>query len=186
MKTPKFQFGDMVRIAKDLGSTMSHFEADQDAIVIENNFYEGYGNNERESSYSLLLCKDGNQCSWYNEHQLTFLRRSSLEEIQKIKSDAEARHVLESDIHYILKNWKKLRFGVPGATMGRLMELIGITNPWGDHGEAYHYYVNALATARLLDAALLTGDIVKLNKRLKQLGRPEVAGEVVGGVRKKF
>lgn len=67
----KFHRGDLVHIAKDLGPSMAHFESDLDAIVI-GSYRDLYGGDDVKS-YSVMF-PDGSTCSWYHEHQLTFLR----------------------------------------------------------------------------------------------------------------
>mgnify|MGYP003348488012 CR=1 FL=1 len=85
MKAQKFKRGDLVRIAKDLGASMAHFEADQDAIVMGS--YRdlcGSGpNNTKE--YEVLLCKNGDSHSWYYERQLTFIKHVGEDAITALK-----------------------------------------------------------------------------------------------------
>lgn len=66
-KGQKFANGSKVRIADDLGESMSHFQSGVDAIV-EYTYDHAYGGGDVES-YSLLI--DGNSSAWYEEHQLT-------------------------------------------------------------------------------------------------------------------
>ncbi|MDE2105409.1 MAG: hypothetical protein KGL39_49740, partial [Patescibacteria group bacterium] len=66
----KFHKGDHVRIAKDLGQSMSHFQADCEAIVIGSYNDQYGGGNTRD--YTLHL-KGGGQVSWYYENQLTMI-----------------------------------------------------------------------------------------------------------------
>ena len=72
-KTQKFWHGDLVRVADDLGSHMSHFESGCDAIV-QYSYADMYGGDDI-SSYSLLF-KNGNSSSWYEENQLTLLKEN--------------------------------------------------------------------------------------------------------------
>lgn len=167
----KFKRGDVVHIAKDLGPCMTHFENDKDAIVL-GSYRDQYGGDNTQD-YTLMFCEDGNEVSWYEEHQLTFLRHGGEPEIEKVKLSRARRQSLESDPAWILANWLNIRGNPPGATMGVLMEWIGITNPW-PHGEGWELAENQLRAYRLLDSALETGELSKLNERLKQLGFAEV------------
>ena len=82
----KFKRGDVVHIASDLGKSMSHFEKDKDVIILYS-YAEQYGGGNTKS-YSVLFPDNGNEVSWYEEHQLTFLRYGGEELIAKIKKKA--------------------------------------------------------------------------------------------------
>ncbi len=64
----KFPCGSRVRIAKDLGRSMSHFASDRDATV-KYVYAHAYGGNN-VTSYCLDVDGIGSS-SWYEEHQLT-------------------------------------------------------------------------------------------------------------------
>jgi hypothetical protein len=148
----KFRRGDVVHIAKDLGSYMSHFDNDQDAVVMYS-YAEKYGGSDVDS-WCLLFCETGGEVSWYHTHQLTFLRHGGQEEIDRIKNAKDVREAKETDLAWIVSNWKTIRNKVPGPTMGELMRRVGITNPWGSRGEGITWYCNAMATMELLDPIL--------------------------------
>lgn len=59
-----FTRGDFVHIVADLGPMMSHFRADADAIVLRRS----------GSQYALLFPDTGEECSWYEEHQLILMQ----------------------------------------------------------------------------------------------------------------
>jgi hypothetical protein len=153
----KFKRGDVVHIAADLGPTMSHFTADKDAIVMHS-YADKYGGDSHDI-YSLMFCDDGSQCSWYHEHQLTFLRHGGEQEIDRVTSEREKREEMQTDLEWIVANWPTIRTRVPGATICELMRRIGISEPWGAHGEGITYYANAQATFKLLDPVLSSGNV---------------------------
>jgi len=64
----KFAVGQRVRIAKDLGPSMSHFTADCEATV-KYTYAHAFGGNDIKS-YSLIF-DDGSTSAWYEEHQLS-------------------------------------------------------------------------------------------------------------------
>lgn len=162
MSKQKFNRGDVVHIAVDLGQSMSHFEKDKDVVILGSYADEFGGNNTRD--YTVLF-EDGNECAWYQEYQLTFLRYGGEELISEIKKTRNERNKVVSDLGWIVDNWKKIRKeGVPGATMVKLMSLIGITSPYGNHGEGIDYYNHTKYTTRCLDAILSTGDIGKVQQ----------------------
>ena len=73
----KFHYGDLVRVAKDLGKHMSRFGNDCDAIVISS-YKDQYGGAEREPSYTLFI-KDRGGVSWYYEHQLSLIEKNRVD-----------------------------------------------------------------------------------------------------------
>lgn len=71
----KFAIGDIVRIAKDLGPSMSHFTSDADAVVMGTYGTEyGSGKVEINDSYGLYI-RDEGYCAWYSPQQLTKIGR---------------------------------------------------------------------------------------------------------------
>lgn len=166
----KFKRGDVVRIAKDLGPSMSHFQADKDAIVLGS--YRELCGGGNGNSYNVMFCDTGSECAWYEEWQLEFLRHGGLEEIEKVIKAREEREKSETDLEWIVTNWLDIREKPPGATMGELMRRVGISNPWGGRGEGITYYSNAMATFQLLDEVLSTGDVAKVEEAFRQATQP--------------
>lgn len=83
----KFFKGDLVRIAKDLGPSMSHFEKDCEAVVMYT-YAEAYGPGRRnETQYSLVLLPSGAQVSWYDEDQLTLIEGDGFMKLPKNNYD---------------------------------------------------------------------------------------------------
>lgn len=71
----KYQHGDMVRIADDLGNTMSHFESGVDAIILGS--YKdlfGGGMEHQYKEYSVYIRGKGD-VSWYKEEQLELIKK---------------------------------------------------------------------------------------------------------------
>jgi len=166
MKTEqKFKRGDVVRIAADLGLSMSHFRKDEDAVVMGSYADEYGGCNTKD--YTLLFF-GGQETSWYEEHQLTFLRHDGEDIITKIKDKRKEKDKIESDLNWIVANWKDIRANPSYATMKKLMRLIGITSPWGKHGEGMDLFNNQKYTFKCLDPVLLTGDIEKVKQFIKE------------------
>lgn len=82
----KFPVGAFVKVAKDLGPTMSHFTNDVYA-KIEYTYAHAYGGSNIDS-YSLILQYDeGNWSSsaWYHEHQLTLVTDKKI--LKKLEKD---------------------------------------------------------------------------------------------------
>lgn len=65
-----FKCADHVRIAEDLGYSMSHFEKGCEAIV-QYSYFDCYGHGSKDE-YSVLL-KGRGSVSWYRGDQLTII-----------------------------------------------------------------------------------------------------------------
>jgi hypothetical protein len=170
MTQQKFRRGDLVHIAKDLGKCMSHFTADVDAIVI-GSYADQFGRcSDRDyQSYTLMLLPSGGKTSWYEEHQLDFIRHVGEEGIAKVAAERDERCAKESQLDWIVANWATIRKSPSGASMGTLMKMIGIENPWGSHGEGVTYFSNAWATIGLLDEVLSTGDTLAVENYCRKI-----------------
>jgi len=164
MTVQKFQRGDVVHIAADLGPSMWHFQSDQDAVVM-GSYADRFGGDNHDS-YTLLFLDTGDEVSWYYDSQLTLLRHESEEFIAGIKAEREKRDAQQSELAWIVSNWKAIREAPPGATMNELMRRVGITEPWGNHGEGIVWHRNATWTLNLLDDVLRAGDIAAVEARI--------------------
>jgi hypothetical protein len=93
MTKQKFHHGDLVHIKAELPACMSHFQKDQDAVVM-GSYTElcllDFDSDDCDS-YTVLLVGDGNEVSWYHDDNLVFIRKVSESFIKKIKRDAENR-----------------------------------------------------------------------------------------------
>ena len=139
--TQKFQKGDLVHVAKDLGQSMSHFTNDIDAIVI-GSYNDQYGGGDT-TSYTLHL-KGSGQCSWYYEDQLELIERNRCDLLDAWEAEKEAERKQKSDIDWIFEHGPEVLKSAHGATIETLGRGVGITNLWGSHGEGLAYYENAM------------------------------------------
>ena len=151
----KFQKGDWVRVAKDLGPSMKHFTADCEAIVI-GSYADQYGGNNHES-YTLML-KGCGEVSWYYGGQLTLIESGRLDKLGQWKEEDEAECRQKSDIDWIFSNGEEVLKNPHGASIQALANYFGLTDLWGSHGEGFVYYGNAIGTMELAKPYLKTGD----------------------------
>lgn len=161
----KFKRGDVVHIAADLGQSMSHFTKDVDVVILGSYADQFGGGNVKD--YTVLFCSNGNEVAWYEEHQLTFLYYGGEKLISKIKKEREGRQEVEGDLNWIVDNWRVIKTrgrGYPSASMDKLMSLIGITEPWGRHGEGIDRWTHIQYTLTHLDPILMTGNIEKVKQ----------------------
>lgn len=80
----KFFLGDRVRIAKDLGSSMSHFESDCEAIVMYS-YAEQYDGSSKKNfdQFSLYILPNRGKVSWYYADQLELIEPDRLDLLPK-------------------------------------------------------------------------------------------------------
>lgn len=129
---PKFRYGDLVRVADDLGPSMEHFTKGCNAIVVE-------AQGAEIPQYGLFL---ENRCEswWYYETQLTFIRRAP-DLLESWKDQRDARIKNEGDLRWIRANWNDLiknRFSP--TTILRLFELMEFRSSFHRNGEYYCLY----------------------------------------------
>lgn len=151
----RFNKGDYVRIAKDLGHGMDHFIADCDAIVI-GSYADKYGGNDTKS-YTLHI-KGHNQHSWYHEHQLELIEHDRLDLLEEWKHEEQLEEEMKGDLNWIFSHGNEVLESPHGATISTLAKCFGLDNLWGSRGEGITYYLNARQTLELATPFLKDGD----------------------------
>lgn len=89
----KYQHGDMVRVADDLGYTMSHFESGVDAIILGS--YQdlfGGGMEHQYKEYSIYIRGKG-VVSWYKEEQSELIKKGCGDLLVQWRGDTPALKV---------------------------------------------------------------------------------------------
>lgn len=164
----KFQKGDYVRVAKDLGSSMSHFPSDCNAIVI-GSYADQFGGKDIKS-YTLFLENRG-ESSWYEEWQLELIEASRLDlldEWEKLRQDKITKH---SNLDWIFANGKEVLENPTGASMQSLANcIIPDYNLWGNNGEGFVYHANVTIIKTLAEPFLLEGNKDKWVEFAKTMG----------------
>jgi hypothetical protein len=151
--TQTFHKGDLVHIPK-LGSYMSHFPSERDAIVI-GSYYDQFGHSS-QSSYTLYL-KGLGPVSWYEEHHFTFVRHAPelLQQWQKEDDEVRTRH---SNLDWIFQNGPEVVEECYTASIQALANHLGCSDLWGAHGEGISLFENGRRTLALAKPYLLTHD----------------------------
>ena len=102
----KFFKGDRVRIARDLGPMMSHFEKDCEAIVMYS-YAEQYGGSGKDAEqFSLYILPNRGETSWYYANQLELIEPDRLDLLPKSHIDRknwEAKQARDRDLAVWLK-----------------------------------------------------------------------------------
>jgi hypothetical protein len=95
----KFFLGDRVRIAKDLGPSMDHFEKDCEAIVMYS-YAEQYDGRDVDK-FSLHILPNRGESSWYYADQLTLIEPNRLDLLPKNnihRKNSEAKQARDRDL----------------------------------------------------------------------------------------
>lgn len=132
-KEQKFKRGNLVHIAKDLGSMMSHFDNDKDAIIV-GSYADQYGGSNTES-YTVMFVETGGECSWYEEHQLTLIDEGGEHLFEEAKKNRKRISEQNTDINYILS---KLDEGsLSSESILLLFDMLGHNTSFHRNGEFY-------------------------------------------------
>lgn len=164
----KFKKGDLIRIAKDLDSSlsfssenleppMSHFPKDRDAIVI-GSYADQYGGCDTKI-YTLFL-RGGGKCAWYKERHLTLIESNRLDLLNKWENEIKLERELKSNLDWIFENGKEVSEAPHNASLEALASCFGLTNLWGSQGEGMVYDYNVRNTLSLANSFLISGDKV--------------------------
>lgn len=90
----KFVHGDEVRVDRKLSSTMGHFRAGGNALVV-GSYSDQYGEHSGdEPGYTLFLLPEGDEVSWYPQSSLTLVKRHKdgpmrLRKLKEERADAD-------------------------------------------------------------------------------------------------
>lgn len=151
----KFTKGDLVRIARGLGPSMSHFQSNSEAVVI-GSYADQYGGGDVDN-YTLHL-KGGGRCSWYKGHQLTLIERGRLDILSQWEDEEKAEEEVKGNLDWIFQNGKDILKSAHWSTISTLAKCFGLTDLWGSSGEWFVYYHNAMATLSMAKPFLEAGD----------------------------
>ena len=152
----KFNKGDKVRVADDLGRSMSHFQSGVDAIVIGS--YKDQFGGRNTKSYTIHIQGQGT-CSWYEEHQLTLIEKACYEELDEWEKYLENKGTIESDLGWIFDNGPQVAKSASGYSVQKLFNCVCDGSLWGSNGEGVNYYSNSYAIMHFARPFLEVGDL---------------------------
>jgi hypothetical protein len=108
----KFFLGDRVRIAQDLGPSMSHFEKDCEAIVMYSYAEQYDGTGKDVDQFSLYILPNRGEVSWYYANQLTLIEPDRLDLLPKshiARRNSEAKQARDQALVSWLKQGIKAK-----------------------------------------------------------------------------
>lgn len=157
MAEQKFHNGDLVRVAKDLGSSMFYSKSDCDAIVTHS-YREKYGGNgDGEPHYSIHL-KGRGEVSWYYESQLILIEAGRVDLLETWKAEEKAEANTKRDLDWIFSHGEEVLKTPHGASVAALAACFGLMDLWGKNGEGFTYVANFRSTMGLAKRFLQSGD----------------------------
>jgi hypothetical protein len=175
--TQKFKRGDLVMIAKDLGSSMQHFTADCRAIVIASyNEQFGGGAGDGEHTYTVFVEGKG-ETAWYYESQLTLIEHNPAL-LQTWLEHAEARKRDHTNLKWIIDHWDQALKISNANIILTVMEAMEFDSAFNRNGEYYvlwNDWDNMLPVANTLVAAKT---IDELRARQKPDADPEIVADM--------
>ena len=156
MDKQKFNHGDHVMIAKDLGRGRDHFTNDCEAIVI-GSYRDKFGGDNTDS-YTIYI-KGHDEHSWYYTADLTLIKDGQQALLEEWKAAAKVKATREGDLDWIFENGEEVLKGASGATISALADGFGFKNLWGSRGEGMTYFMNARAILQASEKYLRAGDL---------------------------
>ena len=132
-KEQKFKRGNLVHIAKDLGSMMSHFENDKDVIIV-GSYADQYGGSNTKS-YTVMFPDTGGESSWYEEHQLTLIDEGGEHLFEEAKKNRKRISEQNTDINYIVSNLDKGDLSSESILL--LFDMLGHNSSFHRNGEFF-------------------------------------------------
>lgn len=129
----KFKRGNLVHIAKDLGSMMSHFENDKDVIVV-GSYADQYGGNDTKK-YTVMFPNTGRTSSWYIEHQLTLVDEGGEHLLEEAKKNRERIYKQDTDINYIVSSLDEGSLSSDSILL--LFDMLGHNTSFHRNGEFF-------------------------------------------------
>jgi hypothetical protein len=154
----KFHKGDWVRVVKDLGSSMSHFESDCEAIIIGSyaDQYPQYDSGN-VNQFSLFI-KGRGEVSWYHVSQLTLIEAERIDLLEQWKAEKATEIKEKSDLDWIFSHGQEVIDNPHGSSIAALAACFGLINMWGSRGEGFVWQQNAMGTMAIATPYLEKGD----------------------------
>lgn len=174
----KFRHGDVVRIAKNLGSSMEHFTGKGTRAVVLGSYRDLYGGSGESNTkkYSLFIEGQG-KCSWYYESQLTFIEHNPAL-MDTWEDQIAARQRDESDLKWIKKNWKTLRGQCSSTTILALFDAFGYQSSFSRNGEYYCLWEDWVRMFPIIDTTIKCRSLKALRALQKSSASPEIVNAV--------
>lgn len=151
----KFQKGDHVKVAKDLGKGMSHFTSDCEAVVLYS-YDDKYGGDNTES-YGIFIKGKGEE-AWYKEGHLTLIEAGRCDILQQWKDGIRTEHAMKSNLDWIFSNGEMVIDSPHSASIAALANCLSVRSLWGMMGEGYVYHSNARLVLSVAAKFLRTND----------------------------
>ena len=142
----KFKKYDWIKVAKELDDSMNHFEKDCEAIVI-GSYADQYGG-ENYSDFTIFI-KGHGEVSWYNDYDLELIETNREDKLIEWQEHIRIEKEKKSDLDWIFNNGPEFLKKPVNCSIQELANCFGCDDLWGNQGEGYIWYMNALKTLQL-------------------------------------
>lgn len=148
---PKFEIGDLVYVSAKLTDPFE--DLNRELGVSEEFINQSTKPCGKEAFIATVGCsgdyglyfKDGQYCAWYEECDLSLVKKGQGKVYSKIKNKNEEEDRKMMDIDWIFENRDQLidKKEIPTACIyGLYRQMFGNKSMWGDAGEGVTYYWN--------------------------------------------
>lgn len=153
----KFNYGDLVKIACTLGSDMSHFPSNQEAIVIAS-YNDKYGGDDTEN-YTLYI-KGMEEVSWYMENQIRLIKSGCFDILNKWRKEHKDQMEKMSNLDWIFSHGEEVLESGYGPCIVALAKCLNVDvdDLWGSRGEGFTFASNSIEVLRVAAPFLLKND----------------------------
>lgn len=178
MRQEKFRRGDLVRISKDLGPSMEHFDGKGARAIVLGSYRDQYGGSGDHATkeYSLFIEDFGHE-SWFHEHQLTLIEKGSHALLETWEDQMEAWEERQSSVRWIVEHWKEVREKTSSTSILALFHAIGWHSAFERNGEYFCLWEDWYKAFGFFDQ-LITKSLEELRAMQKPDALPEHVAEV--------
>ena len=162
----KFKKGDYIKIDSNYSSgfmcekgeikPIPSGYAGKEGIIIAS-YSDQFGKPGNGGDYTIHIKGQG-EVSWFPEIALTLIESERIDKLEEWENTAEAERKEKSDIDWIFSHGKEVIEKPHVASIATLAECFGLTELWGNRGEGFVYYQNAMMTLALASPFLDGGD----------------------------
>lgn len=157
MSKQLFHCGDHIKVADDLGPSMSHFKSGVEAIVI-GSFTDQCGGERDDHSYTIHI-KGHGRVSWYYENQLTLIEKNRADLLQVWEKEAADLKEQHRSLDWIFSpEHATPDYQLESDSAQALADELEMGTLWGRNGEGLTWLRNYDAVNRLVGIFVRAGD----------------------------
>lgn len=148
-------------------SDMVPEEVGTECIII-GSYADQYGGNDRDS-YTVIFCDTGLETSWKQESQLEFVEEGGEHLIEQAKLKRDEIKQRNTDLKWIISNWKEKKGGFSSDTILFLFDKIGYKSAFFKNGEFYTLSSEWTNLYPIFDTIFTVPEIVMLHTDIPEV-----------------